>query len=216
MKKIGFLGDSITEGAGASDPAHVYSTVCCRLLGAEEYNYGLSGTRIARQRVADRACDPDEDYLLRARWMPKDLDFIFIFGGTNDFGHGDAELGQLGDKTPWTFYGAVYCLCQFFLENRGYSKDKLAFILPTPRFDQDSDNGDGQKDNRHKWPHLSAYIKAIQEVVPLFGIDAIELQGFEKPLTKPSALTIDGLHPNDKGHQMIGEQLAAYLKKKGF
>ena len=48
---INFLGDSITEGAGASDEAHRYTDVFARMYGAKANNYGVGGSRIARQRV---------------------------------------------------------------------------------------------------------------------------------------------------------------------
>ena len=45
---INFLGDSITEGAGASDEAHRYTDVFARMYGAKANNYGVGGSRIAR------------------------------------------------------------------------------------------------------------------------------------------------------------------------
>ena len=48
-KKVYFLGDSITEGAGASSYEKSYVPVFAEISGAEVKNYGLSGTRIARQ-----------------------------------------------------------------------------------------------------------------------------------------------------------------------
>ena len=87
---INFLGDSITEGAGADCPENIYSAVCCRLAKAKEGNYGVGGTRIAKQHASTNN-NPDEEFILRARWM-NPCDFLFVFGGTNDFGHGDAEL----------------------------------------------------------------------------------------------------------------------------
>ena len=41
---------------------------------------------------------------------------IFVFGGTNDYGHGDAPLGKQGDNDPLTFYGALYDLYQRLLK----------------------------------------------------------------------------------------------------
>ena len=46
-KKIYFLGDSITEGVGASDTEHCYVSVFGKLSGAVVKNYGISATRIA-------------------------------------------------------------------------------------------------------------------------------------------------------------------------
>ena len=46
-KKIAFLGDSITEGAGASCIESTYWNILGRNTGAQCVGYGISGTRIA-------------------------------------------------------------------------------------------------------------------------------------------------------------------------
>ena len=45
--KINFLGDSITEGVGASAPENNYVSLVGKKTGHEVINYGISGTRIA-------------------------------------------------------------------------------------------------------------------------------------------------------------------------
>ena len=48
-KKINFLGDSITFGAGVSDPDNRFTVRIGRSAElAASRNYGISGTRIAR------------------------------------------------------------------------------------------------------------------------------------------------------------------------
>ena len=47
-KKIAFLGDSITEGVGASKPEDRFTDVFGRLSGATAYNHGISATTAAR------------------------------------------------------------------------------------------------------------------------------------------------------------------------
>ena len=53
-KSIFFLGDSITEGVGASEYDKSYVPVFAELSGANVKNYGISGSRIARQRFRTR------------------------------------------------------------------------------------------------------------------------------------------------------------------
>ena len=48
-KKINFLGDSITEGVGVSCAEHRYPDLIAADCGCIVRNYGISGTRIARQ-----------------------------------------------------------------------------------------------------------------------------------------------------------------------
>lgn len=48
--------------------------------------------------------------------LDEDADIIGVFGGTNDFGHGDAPLGTFGDRTVYTFYGACHYLMNRLVE----------------------------------------------------------------------------------------------------
>lgn len=42
--------------------------------------------------------------------MDKNADAVVVFGGTNDYGHGDAPFGLFTDRTDETFYGACHTL----------------------------------------------------------------------------------------------------------
>ncbi len=211
--RINFLGDSITEGAGAGKVENMYSYLVCKHFGAEELLFGKCGTRIARQvRKTD---NPDDEYFLtRAVKMPTDVDFTFVFGGTNDYGHGDAKLGERGDKNGYTFYGAFEELVTYLLEN--FPKEKLCFIMPLPRFDQDNLLGDGSKE--FPCAPLSTYVAIEKEILDDYGIDYLDLAA-DFPVPQVAAetdLTVDGLHPNPKGYRLLADRVIAYLQKKGF
>ena len=47
--KFNFLGDSITEGAGAEKVENMFTYLVSEYFGAEEINLGVGGTRIAKQ-----------------------------------------------------------------------------------------------------------------------------------------------------------------------
>ena len=64
-KTILFLGDSITEGMGASDISKCYVSLIAANEGANCINYGISGTRIARQRKPSDDPRHDMDFLSR-------------------------------------------------------------------------------------------------------------------------------------------------------
>lgn len=73
---INILGDSITEGVGASCEANRYTDVFARLYGAMVNNYGVSGSRIANQRIntgerheAHFCMRMEEMDLVRMRWL---------------------------------------------------------------------------------------------------------------------------------------------------
>ena len=109
-KRIAFLGDSITEGVGVADiPHNRYDNVLKSLLELDRtFNYGISGSRIAHQHKATADCPRfDLCFCGRAYNIDRSADVIVVFGGTNDYGHGDAAFGNYGDATPDTFCGGV-------------------------------------------------------------------------------------------------------------
>ena len=104
-KKIAFLGDSITEGVGVSDRAsNRYDNILKKSCGlAKTYNYGVSGTRLAHQSVPSEKPRFDLCFCGRAYDMANDADIVVVYGGINDYIHGDAPVGKIGDRTPATF-----------------------------------------------------------------------------------------------------------------
>lgn len=207
---IAFLGDSITAGCGASDAAHGFCARLEEMTGFRIENCGIGGTRIARQKVPTAAFPEfDEDFVKRSSNLDPKADVVFVFGGTNDFGHGDAPLGKMGDKDPYTFYGALALLCESLL--RRYRPEQLAFVLPLPRFDEDNPHGDGNK--KTICPPLSAYRTAILDVAGSHAIFVLDLTGiFPLPQTaKGDEYSADGLHPNDRGHELLAQIFTCYL-----
>ena len=128
-KKALFLGDSITEGVGTSAPEHIYLNVLKNTYHLKEcVNYGISGSRISRQQgVAPQDLrDHNEDFCKRVDRMDPKADLVVVFGGTNDFGHGNAPFGCFDDRTPDTFYGACHDLMQKLLTK--YPQARIVFL----------------------------------------------------------------------------------------
>ena len=210
--KINFLGDSITEGACATAEEKRYTTLVCKILGASENNYGIGGTRIAKQKEPNPELKEDGlDFLSRMGMMDKDADFTFVFGGTNDYGHGDVLLGSIEDETDYTFYGALKRLVEYLLSV--YDKENLCFILPLHRYNENNPFGEGKKKSVAP---LCAYVKAEIDVFELFGVEYLDFRDlFPIPKTNSGdELTWDGLHPNDKGHALLADRLVEYIKTK--
>ena len=105
-KIINFLGDSITQGVGATVPEERYISIVERETGAICRNYGVGGTSFVEMSWSEGRVD----FCHRAKQMEKDADIVLVFGGTNDYGHGDAPIGTPDDRTPETFYGAAHTL----------------------------------------------------------------------------------------------------------
>lgn len=105
--KIAFLGDSITEGIGASCIENCYVRLVSKILNCEVKNYGISGTRIAKQQSITQPHSYDMFFGSRLDFIDSDIDLIFVFGGANDFMHGDALFGQDNDTSSDTSISVV-------------------------------------------------------------------------------------------------------------
>lgn len=211
-KKIVFLGDSITQGAGATKKENVYLEVCAKKLGAKAVNFGVGGTRIAPQITPSEEAFCDEYFLLRAKKMDKDADLVVVFGGTNDFGHGDAPFGRIGDKDPATFCGAYDALIDYLMAT--YGKEKLIIVYPLRRRNETATNGDGSKAEGSK--PLAEYHDAEKAIAEKCGLKSVDFwnDGDLNPNTPDGNENFaDGLHPNDIGHRLLGEKLAEAIKR---
>ncbi len=199
--KIAFLGDSITEGALASKEENTFVYKVGQYLNCTALNYGISATRIADQQ---NPTDSREDKFFgsRVKDMDHSADLVFVFGGTNDFGHGDAPIGNKNDTSPKTFYGACDYLIKELLKY--YKKEQVVFVLPLHRNDEDNVLGDGSK--KVASLTLEGYTNIIVEVVNRYDIRILDIRN---ELTKD--LLQDGLHPGDVGHEKIARLLVDYI-----
>lgn len=202
---IDFFGDSITEGAGASSQNKCYVERVGQLLDCRVINHGISGTRFARQSTPSAESRFDLDFCSRLKDLDKTADYVFVFGGTNDFGHGDAPIGKMGDNTPDTFYGAVAYLAEHLLEM--YQRNQITFILPLHRSDENNPYGEGIKEKPSLL--LDGYVQIIKEVLDKYQIRYLDFRDeFDE------SMLMDGLHPNDLGHELLANLIVDYIKHK--
>ena len=215
--KAHFLGDSITHGVGTSDPSRIYLNLLKERVGlAEANNYGISGTRIALQTgTTDYAPACDAFFGSRVDGMAPDADLIVVFGGTNDYGHGDALIGQMSDRDPHTFFGGCHYLCRKLITR--YPHAQIVFITPLHcQGDEDvheKKSPDGSQTDR---PVLETYVRIIREVCAYYAIpvcDFFATSGIQPNLEPLRTLYCpDGLHPNDAGHERMEKRLEGFLK----
>ena len=207
---INFLGDSITEAVPFKEEDK-YVNLVAKALKCTVRSYGLSGTRIAKIHIPDYFPD---DFQLRAVPMDNDADYVFVFGGTNDFGHGDAPMGDITSEDPYTFYGGLKTLISI-LESK-YGREKLAFILPLQRHNQDSVRGENKTEDVGT---LSDYVNVMKEVLDGYGIPYIDLYNhcvLDTPPKGASEFFLDGLHPNRIGHRIIAQAIVAFVEYMEF
>ena len=208
--KINFLGDSITEGAGTSSHDKMFTMLIEREYGATCQNYGIGGTRIARQKTPTEE-NWDRDFISRVPEMDADADIVVVFGGTNDFGHGDAPLGAMSNRTPYTFYGALHCLYTALIEK--YPDVPIVVLTPLHRITEDIPTGDNKP---APVGTLKEYVNIIREVAEYYSLPVLDL--FKESGLQPKIPVIqqkyvpDGLHPNDAGNDILAHKIARFLE----
>ena len=205
--KINFLGDSITEGARTSGPDYRFSNLIEAETGAVCRNYGIGGTRIAPQHKPSEKAKWDEDFCSRVAGMDEDADIIVIFGGTNDFGHGDAPFGTFSDRTPDTFCGALHTLYTSVIER--WPAAHRVVITPLHRrgeLEPKASNG----------RYFIDYVNAIRETAQYYSIPVLDL--YASGEIQPAVPVLmekfipDGLHPSDAGHILLANRIRRFLE----
>ncbi|MBR5767503.1 MAG: SGNH/GDSL hydrolase family protein [Clostridia bacterium] len=212
-KKVNFLGDSITEGVGTSSPEHIYLNVLAKSAGlAAARNYGIGGTRFARQIVPTSEIF-DRDFCKRVEEMDPDADVVVIFGGTNDFGHGDAPIGTPEDSTPASFWGACNYLFKRVIER--YPAAAIVVMTPLHRHGENFTDGDAHQKKYH-YGNLKTYVDIIKAVAEKYSLPVLDLYGtagIQPSVRAQQELFMpDGLHPNDAGNAKIAARLESFLK----
>ncbi|MBQ5950529.1 MAG: SGNH/GDSL hydrolase family protein [Lachnospiraceae bacterium] len=201
--KIAFLGDSITEGMGVTSPDRIYWGLLRDRCGIMPAVLAVCGTRIAPNREPSEDPAFDETFEERAERLPADTEAAVIFGGTNDYGTGDAPLGTPEDTEPDTFCGALRHLIRFVREkcpgapvlvltpvHRMYEEMEY-YVLPDP----------------HACGNLAAYVKSIRACAAAEEAAVLDLyaeSGIDPRRPEDArAYTVDGLHLNDRGHEIL-------------
>ncbi len=212
-KIISFLGDSITEGVGVQNLENRYDNRLKAMCELQEVcNYGISGSRLAHQSVPSEETRFDLYFCGRSYDMNKNSDIIVVFGGTNDYGHGDAPFGDMTDTTPATFCGAVHWLMNQL--KRTYPNAITVFMTPARRAGDLAASCDPIKKADAK--PLKAYVEVIQANGAALGIPVLNL--YENLGIDPNndlqreAYAPDGLHFNDDGHAILAERLKSFLQ----
>ena len=144
--------------------------------------------------------------------MDSDADIVVVFGGTNDFGHGDAPIGAMTDRTPDTFYGALHTLYTKLLEK--FPESPIVVVTPLHRLNEDNPRGDGNKPQ--DVGVLKTYVEIIREVAEYYSLPLLDL--YKESGLQPKVPVIqekylpDGLHPNDEGHKILARKISNFLE----
>ena len=219
-KTIACIGDSITYGYGVTQGNTDYVTLLAEQLGMSYIRLGDSGTTLCTD--GNRTCNIrrlTEDQIQGA-------DIVTIALGINDFcaaGAGYYELGDINSTDTSTIYGAARMWCERIEELRktdSLSHTQFYFMTPVITSWNNSvtsgRNWDQSKTNIHGYT-LRDLCNAIMEVAALYDVAVIDmnlLSGMYYVDDQDNNVSVfggDGVHPGEKGHEMMASALANAL-----
>lgn len=215
--KINFLGDSITEGYGTSGDENIFHQVLKAQAGlAAARNYGIGGTRYAVQKNnGNPSWNSDTDlnsFCERFDRMDDDADAVVVFGGTNDYGHGNAAIGCFSDRTPDTFYGACHYLYSNLIKKYVGGKT-IVIMTPLHRSNEFNNNNYYNEQHSRKLKDYVAIIREVAEYYSLPVLDLYAMSGMQPEVQEIKEKYMpDGLHPNNAGHIIIADKLKHFME----
>ena len=227
LKRVAFIGDSITEGVGSEK---AYPQYLSEDLGIEALNYGVNGAQTDQMFF----------FVQRLEREHPDVDAVLLFGGTNDFNHG-VPLGEFFTAKEETvnhngetvrrlhreFVMDAHCFCGRL--NLLMSEAKNAFpraqvLAMTPIHRGFATFGPQNVQPDESWANaqglfIDDYVSAVRRAADLWSLPVIDLYRdsgllpasevygayFHDPVT-------DRLHPNALGHERIARVIAAALR----
>jgi lysophospholipase L1-like esterase len=193
-KKVIFFGDSITE-MGVSKGGYIErigETIKSKGLSPE---YELVGAGIGGNKVYDLYLRLENDVL------DKKPDLVFIYIGVNDVWH----KKSFGTGTDLDKFEKFYLAIIKKIRASGAS-----IILCTPAVIGEKKDGTNEQDKE-----LDIYSEVIRKIAVQEKCSLVDLRkqfmdyynGYNPDNSSKGILTTDGVHLNDKGNQLVADEM---------
>lgn len=213
------VGDSITYGVGASDTSKRWADLLVTKLNLDTDSYqnlGVSNTTVTALNDTDNSiCNR----ILNSN-ISSDCELITLMGGVNDFVQ-DKTLGTLQEaltyfknNNKWettNFCGAFCAIVEYVHTKRPNAH--LIVLTPMHYEEEYTENANGNT--------LVDFVKTIREICEYFAVYVIDCyrdlpidskNAQQKALYTSNGAVADGIHPSDKGHEMIANLVVNRLK----
>ena len=201
-KKVACLGDSLTyglDGATKEVTSQSYPYYLQLFTGAEVLNYGIGGSTIGTSNVYPM-CERYSD-------IPKDADYIIVFGGINDSFYVTKDaFGSMEEPAPGTFIGEMALM--FYGLKTEYPDSEIIIVNPPKSLwqYQEYQRGRGSLVKQEK------YSDAIRLMTEAYGFHLIDLydENILNSLDKNvrERYVPDGCHPNENGYNLLAGIIA--------
>lgn len=196
-KKLACVGDSITE---ATNPDGGYFTNYAEIAAARHnmtvYKDGKGGSTMTNVEGKNPFC------VNRYLSVPADFDILTIWFGWND--NAFAEVGTIEDTEDTTYYGAYKKVMDYFITT--YPTKKIGLIVP---YGNDS---------------VEPFRVAVRALSVMYGVPCLDLADGKQcsmlwgtanaaQEARRAALTYDGTHPNQVGHEYLSTMYEEFIKR---
>lgn len=227
-KKWLFMGDSVTEGYGASDDAHKYVNKCIEYSGAIGTNRGVGGSTISWRGTNIEASNKGI-YTLSTEIDFSQYDLVTIFSGTNDWGY-PQKIDDLNaayiDTTPER---CVEKALEKSILNILASNPSIKIAVFTPMFrNRKATASDGINSDDYGVAPQAAYDSSgadsgklyylytmadmIEEICKKYHIPCKNMyRTFQCSKQNASVMLNDGVHPTNIGHDMIANVICSFV-----
>ena len=229
-QKLVCFGDSVTEGAMVAYQEDTYPQLVGKDLNAEVVQMGMSGQTLCEGGHCE-SCMDDIDSI------PTDADVVIVALGLNDWDQAVADgvlagrqefplgtnyymLGEKGTEDTSTIRGAVAAYCQRIEEH--LEKEDATIYFMTPLICgwnrslgiQSQTDYDAEQTNIHGFTQ-EEMTNAIIDVCKEYDVEVIDLY-HDTEVNESNAATYytDGIHPNEKGHRVIADEIIRVLQEK--
>ena len=198
-KRVIFFGDSITQQA--ANPGGFIIKIDSMLKKNNNDNYELIGAGVSGNKVYDLYLRMEEDVL------NKNPDVVIIYIGVNDVWHKSTSgTGTDADEFE-KFYNAIL---------KKLSDKNIKAILCTPAVIGERNDYSNQQDG-----DLNKYSGIVRSIAAKNNLPLIDLRKIfqeydikNNPENKDRGiLTRDGVHLNEKGNQIVAEEMMRMILK---
>lgn len=233
-KRVGYIGDSITDPNSYGDKIRKYWSFLEEWLGITPYVYGVSGRQwndVVRQ--AD----------LLKKEHGNEVDAILVFLGTNDFNHGvpigewyteqeEQVMAARGEPKKMVtrkrrtlimsdeiYKGRINIGIQYL--KKSFPDKQIILLTPLHRSFADFGEKNVQPDESYQnrsGEYMDVYIDAIKEAGNLWGIPVIDFNAVtglnpmvEEQVSYFHDAGFDRLHPSTKGQERMARTLMYQL-----
>lgn len=145
-------------------------------------------------------------------WDFAKVRILFLGYGMNDYQNG-APLETEGNPTDeYSFGGAL----RRVLTDLGNAYPQLRLILLTPTYSWYLTQGQSCEERDWGGGYLEEYVELEMQIAGELGIEVLDLYHDVYPheaFEDWKLVTVDGVHPNENGREMIADRIAAYLEE---